>query len=123
MPSSGNTNACPICGHAKTSWSLKCQRCETNRQRYLAAIEHDDEDRRFLRELQGRTLQSLADERHVSRQAVYLQKQKAERRQAFLQQNPLPPLPLAVTTTPPQATPPAALRVRRRRDQDLAVAV
>jgi hypothetical protein len=119
MPSSGsNTNACPICGQPKTSWSLKCQACEGNRQRYLAAIERARQDKEFLRALEGRTLQSVADERHVSRQAIFLQKQKAERRVAFLESNPLPVMAPAAAGSlhdrPEKVAPAPRSRARRK---------
>lgn len=99
--SSPNTNLCPTCRERpKTSWSKSCQTCEINRQRYLAAIEHEETDRQFLIALQGRSQSSIAREMRVTRQRVSQLKQDAQRRLEFLTQ-PLPPIP-TYSTTPAQ---------------------
>lgn len=74
----------------KTAWSAKCQTCETNRQRYLAAMDHKQSDPEFLASVKGRTLQSVGNELSISRQAVQKRIRDAEKRVAFLQTNPLP---------------------------------
>ena len=88
--SGGNTNPCPFCGRPKTSWSAKCQLCEGDRQRYIAASSRTETDEQFLVRLRGRTLASVAKELGVSRQRVHQIKRDAERRVAFLQQPPTP---------------------------------
>jgi DNA-directed RNA polymerase specialized sigma24 family protein len=85
-----NKNDCPICGQLKTAWSAKCSTCEANRQRYLAAIDHKDSDPVFLANVEGRTLQSVANEMGITRQGVHKRIKEAQRRVAFLQTNPLP---------------------------------
>ena len=88
-------NDCPICGQLKTAWSAKCSTCEANRQRYLAATNHQQSDPEFLAFVQGRTLQSVGTELGISRQAVQKRIRAAQERVAFLQAN---PLPLGATT-------------------------
>jgi hypothetical protein len=93
MSNPANTNLCPTCRERqKTSWSISCQECEGNRQRYLAAITRQESDRQFLATLQGQSQSAIAKQMHVTRQRVHQLKQDAERRLAFLQQ-PLPPIP------------------------------
>src|SRR5688572_8676803 len=78
---------CAICGRPKTPMSIRCQTCEGNRQRYLAALSRQAEDQRFLASLQGRTLQEVAEERGITRQRVHQLKRDAEQRAAFLHQH------------------------------------
>lgn len=92
--SARNTNKtpCKICGAPHTPWSIICQRCEGNRQRYLAAVGKTSTDKRFLDEVRQRGQSSVARERGVSRQAVHEMVRKAQRRIEFLTANPLPPM-------------------------------
>src|SRR4029078_4589330 len=85
-------NPCPICSRPKTAWSIRCQRCEGNRQRYITSLARQAEDVEFLAHLEGKTLQQVADERGVKRQRVHQLKKDAERRVAFLHQHKPPRL-------------------------------
>lgn len=87
-----NKNACGICGQPKTAWSVKCQRCEANRQRFLAASTKTDDDRTLIEQVNARGQSAVARERGVTRQAIHEMVAKAQRRVAFLAANPLPPV-------------------------------
>lgn len=92
-PSASNKNPCPLCGRLKTAWSAKCSTCEGDRQRYLAAVVRQEEDRAFLEGVKGRTLQAVADEMGVSRQRIHTRIREAQQRIQFLAQNPISPVP------------------------------
>jgi len=100
-------NECPICGQLKTAWSLKCGTCESNRQRYLAAIEREDSDRAFLDDVKQRKQSDIARERGITRQRVGQLVSDARKRVAFLEANPLPPIPTFRTLpqTPTETNP------------------
>src|SRR4051812_34587648 len=100
-------NECPICGQLKTAWSLKCGTCESNRQRYLAAIQRADEDRAFLEDIKHRKQSVIARERGITRQRVGQLVSDARKRVDFLAANPLPPIPTfrSLPQTPTDTTP------------------
>ncbi len=91
---------CSLCGSPHTPWSVICQRCEGNRQRYLAATAKADFDRAFLIAVRVKGQSSVARERGVSRQAVHEMVRKAQIRIAFLTENPLPPMQASQDVAP-----------------------